>query len=368
MGVNKLMKIQRKHEADLLKKANVVSVGIGYKRKRNQITKTLSIIVGVAKKLEVGVLNNEDIVPTKIEGYATDVWQVGVIKPQVVEKVIVRVGQKRVKHFEKQYRQRLADAIAQGEFNTIGRHRPPMPGISIGHKNITAGTFGCVVEKDGIEYILSNNHVLANSNEGEIGDAIYQPGPYDGGTSDDTVATLHEFVPISFNGGGVLPDPDCGIAKTVANVCNAAAKVLGRSHRLAAYNPKALAEPNYVDAAIALPTVPISREIVEIGTPTGSAEAPLGTAIQKYGRTTQYTTGTIDQVNVTTNVSYGTNKIATFYGQLLSGPMSDGGDSGSAVLDMDKKVIGLLFAGSAQITIMNPIGEVLDAFGITIGT
>ena len=67
-------------------------------------------------------------------------------------------------------------------------------GVSIGHYAITAGTPGAFVkDKTTAEtLILSNNHVMANSNDASIGDAILQPGPADGGKSpQDRIAALH---------------------------------------------------------------------------------------------------------------------------------------------------------------------------------
>lgn len=52
----------------------------------------------------------------------------------------------------------------------------------------------------------------------------------------------------------------------------------------------------------------------------------------------------------------------------MAGAMSQGGDSGSAVLNMDKQVVGLLFAGSDTTTIMNPIQLVLEALQVQIVT
>ena len=52
-------------------------------------------------------------------------------------------------------------------------------GGSCGHYNITAGTLGGFVEDDEQYYILSNNHVLADRNQGHRGDPILQPGPLD---------------------------------------------------------------------------------------------------------------------------------------------------------------------------------------------
>src|SRR2546422_10036838 len=63
------------------------------------------------------------------------------------------------------------------------RQRPAPMGFSVGHPAITAGTIGARVRDAlGNVYILSNNHVLANSNGASIGDPEYQPGPLDGGT------------------------------------------------------------------------------------------------------------------------------------------------------------------------------------------
>jgi len=54
----------------------------------------------------------------------------------------------------------------------------------------------------GRRLILSNNHVLANFSAGNdgraaLGDAVLQPGAYDGGTVfTDTFALLKRFVPL----------------------------------------------------------------------------------------------------------------------------------------------------------------------------
>ncbi|MHC4622237.1 MAG: hypothetical protein ACYTEQ_31270, partial [Planctomycetota bacterium] len=42
--------------------------------------------------------------------------------------------------------------------------RPVPIGVSTGHPNITAGTIGCRVRKNGEVYALSNNHVYADEN------------------------------------------------------------------------------------------------------------------------------------------------------------------------------------------------------------
>jgi len=337
MDLQKIIDTQKKHEKSLIRKANVTSVGCGYRFKDGKQTEEICIIVGVGEKVPETMLSTFDVIPRSVDGVAIDVVETGTIK-------------------------------AEQAIDPTKKFRPAMPGISIVHKNITSGTFGCVVEKSGTKLILSNNHVLANSNDARIGDDIYQPGSFDQGTFNDKIGTLFDFVPIDFGGFTDPKPPTCPIAKGTAGTVNAMAAILGRKHRLVAFNMDPLAATNEVDAAVALPgeDSDITDEIVEIGKPAGVKQHELGMEIQKYGRTTHYTTGVVLQVNVTVQVSYGPSGTATFIGQFMGGNMSAGGDSGSACLDMNKNVVGLLFAGSDTTTIFNPIQDVFDALNVTL--
>ena len=282
------------------------------------------------KKVAVDGLAREDIIPATVDGILTDVVQTGPI----------RALQSRT-----------------------GRIRPAPGGVSIGHRDITAGTLGCLVKKDGQIFILSNNHVLANSNEAELGDPILQPGPYDGGRlPEDHIANLEQFVPISFSESS----SNCPIAIGAANLFNAIVRILGSDSRLKAISVQAT--DNLVDAAIARPIniQDVTDQILEIGTIRGTTQGELGMAIKKSGRTTGLTTGEVLQVDVTVNVQYGEGKAARFTDQLMAGPMSQGGDSGSAVLDETSCLMGLLFAGSDNSTIINRIENVFSALGVTI--
>lgn len=317
---------------DLLKHANVVATGVGYKVTDGNRTETPSIICSVTHKVAPEQLTASERVPPTVNGVPTDVIQTGRI----------RALQTRT-----------------------DRQRPAPGGVSIGHTAITAGTLGCLVKRGGNVFILSNNHVIANSNDAERGDTILQPGPADGGRSpEDKLAELEDFVPVSFT----LPElpSDCTFASGVIAVLNAGCAAIGSRTRYRIVRPQA--DPNLVDAAIARPVSPgdVSSDIVDIGELAGSAQATLGMAIQKSGRTTGYTTGEIQQIDVTVNVQYGPGNIAQFTDQLLAGPMSQGGDSGSAVLDMDRNLVGLLFAGSDTTTIMNRIENVFSALNVSL--
>ena len=123
-----------------------------------------------------------------------------------------------------------------------------------------------------------------------------------------------------------------------------------------------------MDAAMARPLndQDVKNEILEIGAINGLAQGELGMVIKKSGHTTGLTTGEIQQVDVTVNVQYGEGPIARFTDQLLAGAMSQGGDSGSAVLDNNNKLVGLLFAGSDTTTIIDRIGNVFSALGLSL--
>ena len=315
-----------------LARENVVATGVGFKITKDKKTSELSIICSVAKKLPEAQLSKKALIPKIIDNIPTDVIETG-----------------RIRAFPAR----------------TDRWRPAPGGVSIGHEDITAGTLGCLVKKNNQIYILSNNHVLANSNDASIGDPILQPGPYDGGKwPNDRIADLSEFVPIVFTESE--PPGQCGVARVIAGVLSGIARGLGSRSRLKAITLQA--EENLVDAAIARPLNDndVSPEIVDIGTIQGLSSGELGMSIQKSGRTTALTTGEILQVNVTVDVQYGTGKIARFTDQLMAGAMSQGGDSGSAVLTDDKKLVGLLFAGSDTSTIINRIENVFSALGLSL--
>jgi hypothetical protein len=318
------------HSPRLLGQSHVVATGAGYKVTAGKRTKELSVVCSVSRKVPLESLAAGDRVPREIDGVPTDVIQTGVIR-----------------------------ALA----TRTERQRPAPGGVSIGHRDITAGTLGCLVRKNGQVMILSNNHVLANSNDAQVGDPILQPGPIDGGRLPaDLIAELHQFVPISFG----EPPSDCRFASGVIALFNAGCRLIGSRTRYRIYRIEAT--DNLVDAAIARPlnAVDVSGEILEIGRITGQGRGELGMALQKSGRTTGLTRGEITQVAVTVDVSYGSGRVARFTDQLMAGAMSQGGDSGSAVLDGDKRLVGLLFAGSDNSTIINRIEHVFSALGLSL--
>ena len=232
------------------------------------------------------------------------------------------------------------------------RRRPAPLGYSVGHPAITAGTIGARVRDAlGRVYILSNNHVLANSNGATIGDPAYQPGPFDGGTSADQIATLSDFQVISFSGADNTVDAAIALSSTA---------VLDN------------AVPS--DDGYGMPNSAIYGDANGDGV-FDDRNALLGLNVQKYGRTTRLTHGQITGVNATVIVCYAASgftctKSARFVDQLIISPgtFSGGGDSGSLIVTDDGNLnpVGLLFAGSSTVTIGNRIDLVLLRFGVVI--
>ncbi len=203
------------------------------------------------------------------------------------------------------------------------KRRPCPGGYSIGHPRVTAGTLGGVARVGNVwGYILSNNHVLAAQNSGAVGDPIYQPGVYDGGTAADTIGHLERWVPVNVSGGN--NEVDCAFAKALAPW-----------------------DQN------------VTRHVEGIGTPAAVADAAVGQAVRKSGRTTEVTTGTIVSDNATLSLAFGGGQ-AVFVNQLQTTHMASGGDSGSLLWDQGSlTVVGLLFAGSNTVTYHNKINRVL---------
>lgn len=219
------------------------------------------------------------------------------------------------------------------------RSRPLRPGVSLAQEGVTAGTLGAFVTLAGDQrlYVLSNNHVLGDSDRAPIGSAVLQPGPYDGGTAADQVATLAATVLLRADGSNVT---DCAIAVLADDVEVDASYPVGPV------------------TATALPDDDV--EVEKVGRTTGLTRGRV-TAIELDGVAVEYPVGHVvfdDQIEVT-----GTG-----------GAFSAGGDSGSLVYRPDDATaLGLLFAGSERggpggtgLTFCNPIDPVLEALAVRL--
>jgi hypothetical protein len=345
--------------------ANVVGVASGIKWRNGEPTGEPAVLVLVSHKVAKDDLLKEDLIPTKLGETKLDVQEIGFpIAEQFRTTPPARPGQQVWPDMQGGSALEMngapAPTLAEEEYAALTgalmlarRARPAEGGYSVGHYKITAGTLGtCVYDilpggttgsppAHGVGippryYILSNNHVLANTNAASVGDPILQPGPFDGGTDPaDRIATLSRWVPIT------LEPP----------------------------TPRAL-HRNIVDAAIAQGQFhDLDREIFWSGYVNGwrrKANVAVGQLVQKTGRTTNFTTGRITAINATVDVGYGGGRVARFRDQIVTTNISAGGDSGSLVLSLDNVAVGLLFAGSSVATIVNQIENVRSLLRVEV--
>lgn len=229
------------------------------------------------------------------------------------------------------------------------RIRPAPGGVSVGHFRVTAGTIGCLsigrsAPRNSRLMILSNNHVIANSNNAAFGDCISQPGSADGGRCPaDQIAILERFVPINFSGGVNYVDCATGWC----------------------WSDRVRRELVYLSGG--------AQQFFRIG--SAPAAPQLNMAVGKSGRTTQLTRGTIIDVSATIRVNYGGGRIALFSDQIsirgAGGALfSAGGDSGSSIWtwDASRRPVGLLFAGGGGITFANKMSRVVTSLDINLVT
>jgi hypothetical protein len=224
------------------------------------------------------------------------------------------------------------------------RRRPLQIGLSVGHFKVTAGTLGCFVRKPGSDAIglLSNNHVLANENSAKKGDAVIQPGSYDGGKkSKDTVAQLESFVRVK---------------KTATNFVDCAWALLNDG----------------VDAKL-----DALQSVGSLSSPT-PVQPEIDMPVLKLGRTTGLTRGVVTAVEVDQLIVGFDMGNCQFDDQIeiqptANAPFSLGGDSGSMILTESLEPVALLFAGSDSggktgygITYANPMATVLSNLNVEI--
>src|SRR5271155_2376825 len=229
-----------------------------------------------------------------------------------------------------------------------------------GHEYVNdccGGTLGALVEdRNSNLYILSNNHVLAESDQARAGDTIVQPALVDLNCNPQAgraVGSLRYVVPIQ---------------STQSNVDAA----------LAAATPA-------VDGSGAILQLgPSVNGVLTAAAPAAGDGEPLTAGllnqlhVVKSGRTTGLTCSTVNTVNLSVQVDYCYDCAETqpYYTKtyvnqigMPGASFADSGDSGALVLDASNaQPVGLFFASGADnsnhgFSVANPIQDVLSELG-----
>lgn len=308
VGVARVLALRKAREFEPSPGVNLVGIGVGEKVSAGKRTGEMCVKLFVARKFPKGRISFADRLPATIDGIPTDVEGVGYARK-----------------FEIPQRQ---------------RQRPVPGGVSVGLDfqavpQAFAGTLGVIVaRRDNPRTLaaLSNNHVLADENRAPVGAGVVQPGTLDGGRNADRVARLSRYVPLRFN-----------------NQRNTMDAAIGEFER----------------------GIGVAQAILGIGAPTGAADPALNLVVRKSGRTTGVTEGIVRAVRFDAfNIQYdqGLVRVDDIIVIEGAGGFSRAGDSGSAIIDPQRRVVALLFAGSDVVTFAIPIRRILRRLEVRIAT
>jgi hypothetical protein len=292
---------------------DVLGVDVGIKESHGELTNVLAFRVHVRRKKSMGELRPEEVIPNEIRGVPTDI-------------LVVK------------------DAEPETDLLTGGIQIEGSGGI---------GTLGCFVTLDTDPvadkkiYILSNHHVLMGSS-GAAGDKICHPSK--------------------------CMSPCCH-CNDVAELVAASAGAPGSAGNLidAGY-------ARILDQGTGVTNSHFFSNTIEgIGPVFGSTAAVPFDIIRKHGRTTGLTYGIVVSVTFPFALTVEEGQpTAGYINQMDINPVqpstdwSEGGDSGSAVVNRFNQVVGLHFAGprggpeGRANNINNVLSTAAGGFGLTV--
>lgn len=318
--------VKERVERDLIAQPGVVGVDIAEKETGGQPTGELSIVVFVEKKLASSRVPTSQQIPEEIDGIKTD-----------VQELVIELQAGHAVRLEGEYPlvdpaayPTLSGGIGIGPLRSVFLSPPDVPAAG---NYVFVGTLGAMVRDraSGATMALTNFHVACVNNTWSVGDRMVQPSLVDGGTGAGQFGSLTRAVLDASTDGAVIT----------------------------------------VDAGKTW-----SASVTGIGDVNGQAAATIGMAVQKRGRTTEHTFGTVVSTDFSVSIDYGTgvgvvlltHQVRIQTDTSRSTRFSDHGDSGSVVVDSNRNVVGLLFAGSndGTWTFANPIQAALDDLGVDL--
>lgn len=295
--------LKKRHWPAFSQDNNIIGAAFGRRTAQGEITNEPALVIYVAKKIPQKFIPLSRLLPRKMfiggDCVAVDVVETGPLYP----------------------------------LSFTARERPATAGDSIinASDEVAAGTLGALVidNTDKSQCILSNNHVMARQNAASLGEKIIQPGSYDAGSSPaDDIATLKRFVTINATGNTV----DCALAQimegaVIDQVHNNIIPVASADHPAVG-----LLFAGGCNLTVMNPIDQVLNQL-NISFPSGNnatVSAEIGMNVEKVGRTSEYTSSTVQGIDATVTIGYNFGN-ATFDHQITTSWMSDPGDSGSLV-------------------------------------
>lgn len=326
------------------KDVNFTGCGIGYRRRGGTVTEEPVVIAMVVDKLPTGALSSRRLIPAtvRVDGtdYGVDVVEAGPVYAS-------------------------GDRSMTTSSPITGHFRPLMQGCGISNSDLTvpsngpkaspapAGTLGCLVQDaNGNPYLVSAGHILAAGvnqfSPGSTTDPghITQPALVDQGLTGTTyntpVAVTTYTTTLDTTPGSLLNTTDCGAALIDTSVTDLVADFVGGlMPPIDAIHPAVgmcigtdpTGNSFLADMGATLSELNMSflgMTVVGAGTVT----AEVGMNIEKVGRTSGYTSSTVDATDAIVNLRFidcvaDAYVTVTMSGMIWSQYLTMGGDSGA---------------------------------------
>jgi len=237
------------------------------------------------------------------------------------------------------------DAVLEAQGDRHNRHRPPVPGVSATNENSTACTLGQPIRitnvkavrdagarlspeiSDGTILWSLNEHCAGRAGQALFGESVVQPSPLDGGDDDDRIGDFVARIPLE---DGCKTDWAGVTTETAVGY-----------------------EPHQLDAAS-----------YGTGVMTDGYADLHGEKVTNTGRSVGVSSAEVKIHGATVRVNYGKLGTIRVKGCILTGDMSEGGQSGSNVYrDSTGELVGRVFAGSPSVTVVDTAAATLDALG-----
>lgn len=280
--------------------SNFTGCGIGFRRRGGTLTDEPAVVAMVINKRPASIVSRGRLLPEAVT-----------IDGQPYKVDVVKAGPLSFSALTSQRAQAAADSAGP----VTGTMRPPLQGCSISNFNNGAtGTFGCLVTDngDGTWCVLSSHHVLARDGLAASGELIIQPGAQDGGIEALGIALLKRSIAIG-TGTNIV---DAAVAQLIDQNNTSQAVADGLMGPISPSHPAVgmvvaddsqscgrncfLSRMDYTLGSLDVTLAAATAGSIAVVVPS------VGMNIEKVGRTTGYTSSTIDATGVQVKVNNGT--------------------------------------------------------------
>lgn len=362
-----LVRLKRKHEKTLLRKQNVLGCGVGFKECGGKLTDQLALVLYVTPKRRMLALAPEDRIPPEIEGIPTDAQElIAFPEAHAVPSIGASVTSSRAVDCLEKQKQRCLDLWFTNRAD-VGLSTP------ICLEELKLATAACRLYEKALE-----ERPREQTRENFVGQPGSSIGRYNGNIDDlypgamklmRTIRALkrrqqkHEDTDHLVGGRNVIPDLGA-IQGTAGATLGSIVYKRGRTTGLTKGSVRAIDVSIFVDYPIGIAQW---QKRMDIGQPIFSPSPSDG------GKFPRDVTGYVSHfvpLNFVINEEpelydrkFCSRARAFFVEQVTADLSVRPGDSGSLVVDEGLRAVGLVFAGTKNLTFYSPYDAVSEVLG-----